>query len=228
MRSTYSRLPALRIDLRRGLLCGAAFIESPNHDARPAGARPELIVVHGISLPPGEFGGPWIERLFTNSLPADAHPYFRTIADLRVAPHLLVRRDGSIAQFVSFRDRAWHAGKSRYRGRQACNDFSIGVELEGSDHRAYAGVQYRALAAIVEVLCGAYPGLSPRRVVGHSDIAPGRKTDPGPAFDWRRARRLISQRLARLSAATALRRRFRGAPGRAPARTADPTGGSGI
>jgi AmpD protein len=147
---------------------------------------------------------------------------------LRVAPHLLVRRDGSIAQFVSFRDRAWHAGKSRYRGRQACNDFSIGVELEGSDHRAYAGVQYRALAAIVEVLCGAYPGLSPRRVVGHSDIAPGRKTDPGPAFDWRRARRLISQRLARLSAATALRRRFRGAPGRAPARTADPTGGSGI
>jgi AmpD protein len=152
----------------------------------------DLIVVHGISLPPGEFGGPWIERLFTNSLPLDRHPYFAEIGAIRVSSHLLVARDGSLTQFVRFTDRAWHAGASCYAGRIACNDFSIGVELEGADTIPYEAAQYDALGALVAALCHAYPRLSPERVVGHSDISPGRKTDPGPAFDWERARRSIA------------------------------------
>jgi AmpD protein len=162
-------------------------IASPNCDARPPGVEAELIVVHGISLPPGEFGGPWIERLFTNTLPPDFHAYFAEIADLRVSSHLLVARDGALTQFVKFTDRAWHAGQSSYMGRPACNDFSIGIELEGVDEIAYSTEQYDALAEAVAALCDAYPRLSPDRLVGHSDIAPGRKTDPGPAFDWARA-----------------------------------------
>jgi AmpD protein len=148
--------------------------------------------VHGISLPPGEFGGPWIERLFTNALPLDLHPYFAEIGELRVSSHLLVARDGELTQFVKFTDRAWHAGQSTFNGRAACNDFSIGVELEGSDTLAYEAAQYEMLASIVAALCDAYPRLSPDRLVGHSDISPGRKTDPGPAFDWQRARDCIS------------------------------------
>jgi AmpD protein len=154
-----------------------------------------LIVVHGISLPPGEFGGPWIDRLFTEGLPADAHPYFADMAALRVSAHLVVGRDGAVTQYVKFTERAWHAGSSSYGGREACNDFSIGVELEGTDTFPYEPAQYAALAGIVAALCRAYPGLSAERVVGHSDIAPGRKTDPGPAFDWPRARHLIAQAL---------------------------------
>jgi len=170
-----------------------AQVASPNHDARPSGVDPDLIVVHGISLPPGDFGGPWIDRFFTNALPVEAHPYFAEVAALRVSAHLLVKRDGTITQYVKFNDRAWHAGKSCYQGREACNDFSIGIELEGTDDRAYEASQYHALAQIVAALCVAYPTLSTDRVVGHSDIAPGRKTDPGPAFDWAFARMLIGE-----------------------------------
>jgi AmpD protein len=170
---------------------GAAYIASPNRDARPPGVEADLIVVHGISLPPDEFGGPWIDRLFTNTLPAQEHPYFAEIATLRVSSHLVIRRDGALTQYVAFPERAWHAGVSCYEGRAACNDFSIGVELEGSDTIPYEERQYTALAAVVAALCAAYPRLSPTRLVRHSDIAPGRKTDPGPAFDWPRARRLV-------------------------------------
>jgi AmpD protein len=186
------RLPLLEVDAASGVMRGVRQFESPNFDARPGGTECDLIVIHGISLPPGTFGGPWIDYLFTNTLPADAHPYFATISDRKVSSHLLVRRDGEITQYVKFTDRAWHAGQSIFAGREACNDFSIGIELEGADTTPYAGVQYQVLANIVAALCRAYPRLSPERLVGHSDIAPGRKTDPGPAFDWPRARRLIA------------------------------------
>jgi len=158
--------------------------------------EPDLIVVHGISLPPGEFGGPWIDRLFTNDLPPDGHPYFAEVAGRRVSAHLVIARDGSVTQFVGFNERAWHAGKSSYQGRDACNDFSIGVELEGADTVPYDERQYRALAAVVAALCKAYPKLSAERLAGHSEVAPGRKTDPGPAFDWPHARRLIASAVA--------------------------------
>jgi len=182
----------LRIDLDNGLMRGARQVASPNYDSRPPGVEPDLIVVHGISLPPGEFGGPWIDRLFTNTLPPDVHPYFAEVGPLRVSSHVVIERDGAVTQYVRFTERAWHAGKSSYRGREACNDFSVGVELEGTDTLPYEAAQYEALAQVVAVLCAAYPRLSPDRLVGHSDIAPGRKTDPGPAFDWPRARRLIA------------------------------------
>jgi AmpD protein len=181
----------LQFDLETGLMRGARQIASPNYDSRPTGVEANLIVVHGISLPPGEFGGPWIDRLFTNTLPAELHPYFAEVGSQRVSSHLVVNRDGAVTQYVSFTERAWHAGKSIYQGREACNDFSVGVELEGTDTLSYEAPQYGALAQVVAALCAAYPRLSPDRLVGHSDIAPGRKTDPGPAFDWPRARRLI-------------------------------------
>ncbi len=183
---------SFQVDAGSGLLLGAAQVASPNCDGRPAGIEADLIVVHGISLPPGEFGGPWIGRLFTNTLPADAHPYFADVCTLRVSSHLVVFRDGAVTQYVRFAERAWHAGRSSFNGREACNDFSIGIELEGTDTLPYEDAQYRVLAKIVAALCAAYPRLSTDRVVGHSDIAPGRKTDPGPAFDWPRARRLIA------------------------------------
>ena len=173
-----------RVDLASGRLPSARQVDSPNCDDRPEGQVPELVVVHGISLPPGEFGGGWIEALFTNTLPPAEHPYFETIAGLRVSSHLLVRRDGQVVQFVPFHRRAWHAGASQWRGRERCNDFSIGIELEGTDAGGYERVQYATLARIVALLCRAYPELSPRRAVGHSDVAPGRKSDPGIAFDW--------------------------------------------
>ena len=187
MRSTAALQP-LQIDQATGLLTGVRQVLSPHRDSRPAGSSPELIVVHGISLPPGEFGGPWIDRLFTGNLPADAHPYFAGIAALCVSAHALIRRDGEIVQYVPFLQRAWHAGQSEYCGRAACNDFSIGIELEGQDETPYEDVQYEQLAALIEALLAAYPTLSAERIVGHCDIAPGRKTDPGPAFDWSRLR----------------------------------------
>jgi AmpD protein len=189
-------MTSLQADPTSGAMRGARQMASPNCDARPPGMVPELIVVHGISLPPGEFGGPWIDRLFTNTLPADEHPYFDEIAGLTVSSHLCIARGGTVTQYVSFNDRAWHAGVSSYEGRSACNDFSIGIELEGADTVAYEAAQYRALADAVAALCTAYPTLSGERVVGHSDISPGRKTDPGPAFDWPHARRLIAAALA--------------------------------
>ena len=184
---------AVKIDAATGLLAGARQVLSPHFDARPAGMLPELLVVHGISLPPGEFGGPWIDRLFTGTLPADAHPYFREIAAQRVSAHALIRRDGRIVQYVPFGGRAWHAGQSTYRGRSACNDFSIGVELEGTDDTPYTDAQYQALAALSAALLAAYPSLSAQAIAGHSDVSPGRKTDPGPSFDWARFRGLLDQ-----------------------------------
>lgn len=169
---------------------------SPHFDERPGGGPFDLIVVHGISLPPGEFGGPWIDRLFTGNLPADGHSCFRELAAVRVSAHALIRRGGEIVQYVPFGLRAWHAGASQYQGRPACNDFSIGIELEGTDDEPYADAQYAQLTALIETLLAAYPSLSPARIVGHSDIAPGRKTDPGPAFDWARLRQGLDGRLA--------------------------------
>ena len=179
------------LDTGRGLLDWARQVPSPNCDDRPEGVEADLIVVHGISLPPGEFDGPWIDLLFTNALPRDGHPYFATVADLRVSAHLLVRRTGEVVQYVPFHRRAWHAGTSSWQGRERCNDYSIGIELEGTDHSAYESTQYAMLARVIAVLCHSYPGLAPGRVVGHSDVAPGRKSDPGPAFEWPRLRSLV-------------------------------------
>ena len=175
-----------------GLLRGARQLLSPHCDGRPAGVAPELIVVHGISLPPGEYGGPWIGQLFCGGLDPAGHPYFAEVAALRVSAHFLVRRDGEVQQFVPVGLRAWHAGRSSWQGREACNDFSVGIEMEGSDEAAYAPEQYAALARLVRALCATWPTLSAQRLVGHSDIAPGRKTDPGPSFDWGRLRALLA------------------------------------
>ena len=180
------------IDSATGLLLSTRQVLSPHWDARPPALQPELIVVHGISLPEGHFGGPWIDRLFCGNLPADAHPSFAEVAGLRVSAHALIRRDGAVTQYVPFGARAWHAGRSRFGEREACNDFSIGIELEGADNVPYEPSQYTALAQLIRSLCAVYPGLSIERVVGHSDIAPGRKTDPGPAFDWPRLRSLLA------------------------------------
>lgn len=146
----------------------------------------DLLVIHSISLPPGEFGGAWIEQLFLNQLDPTAHPYFATIAGLRVSAHVLIRRDGEALQFVDLRERAWHAGVSRFQGRENCNDFSIGIELEGTDRDPFTEAQYARLIAVTKEIVRAYPAIGPGRVVGHEHIAPGRKTDPGPCFDWAR------------------------------------------
>lgn len=180
------------VDASTGWIDGVRRVPSPNYDERPAGAELELIVVHGISLPPGEFGTGWIDRFFSNELPADAHPFFATIHTSTVSAHVLIARDGTLTQYVSFNRRAWHAGKSEYCGRSACNDFSVGIELEGTDELPYESAQYRALATLIAALRRAYPTLRDAEVVGHSDIAPGRKTDPGPAFDWSRFERELA------------------------------------
>jgi len=181
----------LAID-ERGIANLARQVRSPNRDARPPGAEVTLVVVHGISLPPGTFGGAGIEQLFTNRLDPSAHPYYATIADLRVSAHFLIRRDGALVQFVPCGERAWHAGASSWRGCGRCNDFSVGVELEGSDDVRYTAPQYTMLARLVKALGRRYPIAD---VAGHSDIAPGRKTDPGPAFDWARLGRMLTPRV---------------------------------
>ncbi|WP_019590981.1 1,6-anhydro-N-acetylmuramyl-L-alanine amidase AmpD [Thioalkalivibrio sp. ALE20] len=165
--------------------------ESPNQDARPAGMQPELIVVHAISLPPGEFGGSHVEALFHNRLDPDAHPFFAGIRDLRVSAHVFIDREGRATQFVPFSRRAWHAGVSTWRGRERCNDFSIGIELEGDDHTPFAAEQYTRLAALTHWLRQRFPAIAADALAGHSDIAPGRKTDPGPCFDWDRLHALL-------------------------------------
>lgn len=172
-------------------LAGVRRVPSPNCDARPADNDIDLLVIHCISLPPGEFGDDGIDRLFTNTLDPAAHPYYRTIADLRVSAHVLVDRDGVVTQYVPFDQRAWHAGASSFCGRDDCNDFSIGIELEGCDDRPYAQAQYETLAQLTQLLMRAWPGITPERIVGHVDIAPDRKTDPGPAFDWTYYRELL-------------------------------------
>jgi AmpD protein len=177
---------AYSINTESGLVEPARQCSSPNCDDRPAGASPELLVIHGISLPPGEYGGPEIEQLFTNQLDWDAHPYFGEIRGLEVSSHLLIRRDGELVQFVPLTQRAWHAGASSFRGRDCCNDYSIGIELEGEDETPYTDEQYRVLADLCRAVVSAYPSISGREIAAHSDVAPGRKTDPGPAFDWLR------------------------------------------
>lgn len=169
-----------------GWLEGIQRIPSPNWDERPAGEATSLLVVHNISLPPGEFGGPGVAELFTNRLDPAAHPYYRSIHGQRVSAHFFVRRDGALIQFVPCSKRAWHAGASSWKGRPRCNDFSIGVELEGTDDLPYTDLQYERLAALIVCLRRAYPDLVD--LAGHADIAPGRKTDPGPHFDWERLR----------------------------------------
>ncbi len=166
-----------------GWLGGARRIDSPNQDERPAGELVRLIVIHNISLPPGEFAGPGVEQLFTNRLDPAAHPYYAQIEGLRVSSHFFIRRDGELIQFVSCLARAWHAGVSTWRGRARCNDFSIGIELEGTDDRPFTDAQYVVLAQLLKQISRAYPI---EGMTGHSDIAPGRKTDPGPSFDWAR------------------------------------------
>lgn len=172
-----------------GIARGARQIRSPNRDARPPGAEVTLLVVHNISLPPGEFGGEAVVELFTNALDCAAHPAYETLRGLRVSAHFYLRRTGELIQLVPCALRAWHAGESVWRGRSRCNDFSIGVELEGTDFVPYADVQYRRLARLAVALRARYPIAD---IVGHSDIAPHRKTDPGPAFDWSRLRGLVA------------------------------------
>jgi len=157
---------------------------SANCDDRPLDGAIELLVIHGISVPAGEFGEDWIEDLFCNQLDPAAHPSFGELSELRVSAHVLIRRDGSVIQFVPFEKRAWHAGASSFEGRERCNDFSIGIELEGTDDTAYEAAQYQVLVRLTQLLMNVYPGITSSHVVGHCDIAPGRKTDPGASFDW--------------------------------------------
>ena len=171
----------------KGWIEGARRVASPNCDERPAGSAIELLVIHAISLPPGEFGGPQIADLFCNRLDCGAHPYFAGLRGLKVSSHFLIRRDGGLVQFVSCAQRAWHAGESSWRGRSRCNDFSLGIELEGTDETPFTDAQYAQLAQLTRALAAAYPVAD---VVGHADVAPGRKTDPGPHFDWPRFRAL--------------------------------------
>ena len=182
--------PSLAVDAQ-GIVPAARQIPSPNYDARPPGTAPSLVIVHGISVPPGVFEGDGVRRLFTNSLDPREHPSYASIADLRVSAHFLIRRDGELIQFVSCNDRAWHAGASSWRGRERCNDFSVGIELEGADDVPYAPAQYTRLSVLLRALAARYPMTA---AVGHSDVAPGRKTDPGPAFDWDRLARLTGTR----------------------------------
>jgi N-acetyl-anhydromuramoyl-L-alanine amidase len=182
----------MRLTADGAWLQGVRRVMSPNCDERPTDCDVSLIVVHGISLPPGEYGGCWIDDLFTNRLDPAMHPYFAEIADLRVSSHVLIRRNGEVVQYVPFTQRAWHAGQSCYQARECCNDFAIGIELEGLDEVPYEAVQYRKLATLIRRLREHFPQIREDAVVGHSDIAPGRKTDPGPAFDWDRLRGLLA------------------------------------
>lgn len=163
---------------------GVRIVKSPNFDVRPDPDDIELLVIHGISLPPKEYGGRYIDQLFTNSLNPEQHPYFAEIQHLRVSSHFFIDREGQLTQYVPLCDRAWHAGESSFNERTTCNDFSIGIELEGCDEQAYCEVQYRELAEITNTICRRWRKITKDRIVGHSDIAPGRKTDPGPEFDW--------------------------------------------
>ncbi len=185
--------PELQVELETACLNQVSYRCSSNCNARPADCEPELIVLHNISLPPGEFGGPHIDALFLNQLDPSEHEYFAKIAGLQVSAHVLIRRDGEVIQYVPFHLRAWHAGISSYNGRENCNDFSIGIELEGSDNVPYTEAQYQSLNNVTRALLNTYKKLSPTRITSHSDIAPGRKTDPGPAFDWAYFHALIEQ-----------------------------------
>ena len=175
-----------------GQLIGARQVVSPNYNQRPEQTEIQLVVVHNISLPPSQFGGGYIEQFFQNQLDWSKHPYFQTIEGMQVSTHLLILRTGEVLQFVNFNDRAWHAGRSTYLAKKECNDYSIGIELEGSDDQPFEEVQYRVLAEVIATLQATYPKIL-QYLAGHSDIAPGRKTDPGPFFDWPKIRALIQQ-----------------------------------
>lgn len=174
-----------------GWLQGAVRCPSPNFNARPENTDISLLVIHNISLPPGEFGGGYVQQFFQNQLDSSVHPYFASIAELQVSAHLFIERDGKVTQFVPFDARAWHAGSSSFAGVADCNNYSIGIELEGTDELPYSDAQYTALEKVTRQLMQTYPKLTPARITGHEHIAPGRKTDPGPAFDWPRYRRAL-------------------------------------
>lgn len=182
----------LKVDAS-GWLEGVRRVVSPNCDARPRGVQVEVLIVHAISLPPGQFGGDAVEQLFTNQLDCHTHPSYFDLQGVHVSAHVFVRRNGDVVQFVSFDDRAWHAGVSFCEGRERVNDFSIGIELEGTDFVGFDDRQYEALVAVTGALQRAYPALTVERVYGHADIAPGRKTDPGPHFDWQRYRLAVRE-----------------------------------
>ncbi|TCB49419.1 1,6-anhydro-N-acetylmuramyl-L-alanine amidase AmpD [Acinetobacter sp. ANC 4779] len=175
-----------------GQLIGARQVPSPNYNQRPEHTEIQLVVVHNISLPPSQFGGGYIEQFFQNQLDWSKHPYFQTIEGMQVSTHLLILRTGEVLQCVNFNDRAWHAGRSSYLAKKECNDYSIGIELEGSDDQPFEDVQYSVLAEVIATLQATYPKIL-QHLAGHSDIAPGRKTDPGPFFDWPKTRDLIQQ-----------------------------------
>jgi len=179
------------MEIKEHLLVSARQLPSPNLSERPEGKEISLLVIHNISLPPGEFGGRFIDDLFCNCLDYSAHPFFEGLKELRVSSHLLIDRSGGLTQYVPFNFRAYHAGESLFDGRDQCNDFSIGIELEGCDDRPFTDQQYEVLAKTTLILMEAYPGITPARIIGHSDIAPGRKTDPGPCFDWSRYRSML-------------------------------------
>ncbi|WP_417658744.1 1,6-anhydro-N-acetylmuramyl-L-alanine amidase AmpD [Pseudidiomarina sp.] len=182
-------------NINDGWLSQAQHRESPHADERPDANDISVLVVHGISLPAGEFGGPYIDDLFMGTLDTSAHPDFAVLEGLRVSAHCFIRRDGELIQYVPFHRRAWHAGRSHYCGRRRCNDFTIGIELEGTDHQPYTNEQYQRLAEVARQLIEHYPGLTRHRIVGHEHIAPVRKTDPGPAFDWQRFHQLLSKKV---------------------------------
>lgn len=178
---------------QNGWIQGVRCLPSPNFSARPSGTIIDLLVIHNISLPPGKFGGDHVDALFCNTLDCDADPYFDSLRELRVSAHFFISRTGIVTQYVSLADRAWHAGVSQWNGREQCNDFSIGIELEGTDTTPYDDAQYISLTGLTRILMRNYPAITVKRVVGHNDIAPGRKTDPGAAFDWQRFRAALNE-----------------------------------
>ena len=181
---------AVTFVVEHGQLFGARQVPSPNYNQRPQGTEIQLLVIHNISLPPSQFGGGYIEKFFQNQLDWNEHPYFKTIEGMQVSAHVLILRTGEVLQFVNFNDRAWHAGRSSYLGKAECNDYSIGIELEGSDDQPFSDLQYQALSQVTHALRQAYPKIS-SHIAGHSDIAPQRKTDPGPYFQWQKFRDLL-------------------------------------
>ena len=186
----------MHIDIDSGLLEEARKVPSPNCDERPENTNINLLVIHAISLPAGEFGGPWIDQLFCNRLTEEDHESFRDICTLQVSAHILIRRTGEMVQYVPFHRRAWHAGESSFQSNERCNDFSIGIELEGCDDQAFEEIQYQQLAGLTREIMKRYPAITQERIAGHSDIAPGRKTDPGPLFDWERFYHLLEYKQA--------------------------------
>lgn len=181
----------MKINQTSGLFIPVDYQPSPHSDNRPDNITIDMIVVHNISLPPGQFGSNKVQSFFCGQLDISLHPYFETIASLKVSAHLFIDRVGKITQFVPFTKRAWHAGESSFAGRERCNDFSIGIELEGTDDLPYEAIQYQVLARVIQLLMRSYPSISRTRIVGHADIAPGRKTDPGSAFDWNHLSKLL-------------------------------------